>query len=90
MDGTPIITCTQRGDGLSGDELKEKEALDLLLHYSTLPEEKDKLKGYTVIIDGPKLSQSAFTVISQAVAEFQVCVCVCVFMQVIHMCTYLT
>lgn len=71
LDGMPIITCSQKEDGTSPEELKEKEALDLLLHYSTLPKEEDKAKGYTVILNGPKLSQSTFTTVFQSVVKFQ-------------------
>ena len=71
-DGTPVITCSSHLEPSSITELKEKEALDLLLHFSTLSGNSDKNKGVTVIINSTTLPPIAVTTLLQAVGKFQV------------------
>ena len=71
-DGTPVITCSAHLDPSAMTELKEKEALDLFLHFSTLPRNGNKAKGITIIINGATLTLTAMTTLLQAVGKFQV------------------
>ena len=71
-DGTPIITCSPNVDPSTVTELKEKEALDLFLHFSTLPKDEDKNKGFTIIINGSTLTHIAMSTLLQAVDKFEV------------------
>ena len=71
-DGTPIITCSSHLEPSATTELKEKEALDLLLHFSTLSRNGDKTKGFTIIVNGTTLTHTAMATLLQAVGKFQV------------------